>query len=252
LEPSFSDVPGQWGTIWLTNGSTNNNINHLTLKNATVGLLIDNNDGNYMTIKNTQIYDSANLGIYAKTAKIKGENIVINTAGTATLACTLGGSYEFKNCTFNNNWSSSNQTAVLIDNFYTDTTTNQQVAFNLTQADFYNCIIFGSNSIELAIRKSTDTSVTWNNPLFQKCQIKYNSNSSNLLYDYFINDATKIKKNGTPDFLDLYHNKLMIGNNSVGNGFGDDVGVSNDLINTPRVSPNIDLGAYQHIAFPAN
>ena len=26
LEPEYSDVPGQWGTIWLTDGSTNNQI----------------------------------------------------------------------------------------------------------------------------------------------------------------------------------------------------------------------------------
>jgi hypothetical protein len=32
LEPEYADVPGQWGTIWLTNGSTNNIINHLTIK----------------------------------------------------------------------------------------------------------------------------------------------------------------------------------------------------------------------------
>jgi hypothetical protein len=32
LQPEYADVPGQWGTIWLTNGSTNNTINHLTIK----------------------------------------------------------------------------------------------------------------------------------------------------------------------------------------------------------------------------
>ena len=44
LEPDFSDVPGQWGTIWLTDGSTNHTFNHLTIKNATIGLLIQNKD----------------------------------------------------------------------------------------------------------------------------------------------------------------------------------------------------------------
>ena len=86
------------------------------------------------------------------------DNIVINTAGVATLACTLGGNYDFKHCTFNNNWGSSKQTAVLIDNYYTDGTTNQQVPFDLTKASFSNCIIYGSNSYELTINKATDTS----------------------------------------------------------------------------------------------
>jgi hypothetical protein len=34
--PMFPDN----GAIWLTDGSTNNTINHLTIKNATIGLLI--------------------------------------------------------------------------------------------------------------------------------------------------------------------------------------------------------------------
>lgn len=251
LEPDFSDVPGQWGTIWLTDGSTNNSINHLTLKNATVGLLIDHNDGNYMTIKNTQIYDCANMGIYAKTAKIQGENIVINTAGQYSLACTLGGSYDFKQCTFNNNWSSSKQLAVLVDNYYVDDT-NTQVAFNLDQADFKNCIIFGSNQTELLLNRSSDTSKQFNSS-FSKCQIKINTSNLSTNPDYdFVSNTSEIIKNGTPDFLDIYTNRLQIGDDSDGNGFGNDVGVMSDLINTPRNFPNIDLGAYQHITFPTN
>jgi hypothetical protein len=250
LEPDFSDIPGQWGTIWLTDGSTNNEIKHCTIKNSTVGLLIDNNDGTDVKIENTQIYDASAIGIYAKTAKIRAQNLVINGAGTASLACTLGGDYEFKHCTINNTSSGGRQVAVLIDNYYTDSATNQQVAYSLQKANFYNCIIFGQSTIELSIKKSTDTVVTWNNPLFQKCQIKYNSNTANELYDYFMNDTSQVIKNKNPDFLDPRKNKLMIGNDSDAKDFGNDLSIGNDIINTPRVLPNIDLGAYQHITFP--
>ena len=51
LEPDFENVPGQWGTIWLTDGSTNNSFNHMTIKNATIGLLIQNNDGTTVSVK---------------------------------------------------------------------------------------------------------------------------------------------------------------------------------------------------------
>jgi hypothetical protein len=248
LEPEFSDRPGQWGTIWLTNGSTANEIDHMTLKNAIYGLLIDSNDGNFMTIKNSQIYNCSNIGIYAKTAKIKGENLVINSAGQFSLACTLGGSYEFKHCTFNNNWASSKQKAVTIDNYYLDEN-NQQVAFDLLQADFYNCIIFGSNQDELFIAKSASTTAIWTTPLFNKCQIKFNSNNP----DYaFINDVTNIKKSGNPDFFDIANNQLFIGDDSDAKGFGDDLGITTDVIGTTRIvtSNKVDIGAYQHIVFP--
>jgi galactose mutarotase-like enzyme len=79
--------------------STNNTINHLTIKNATIGLLIQNNDGTTVSIKNTQIYNSSNYGILAQTAKINGENVV--TAGSG-LACSYGGNYKFTHSTFNN------------------------------------------------------------------------------------------------------------------------------------------------------
>jgi len=255
LEPDFSDVPGQWGTIWLTDGSTNNQINHLTLKNSVVGLLIDHNNGTTTTIKNTQIYNSSNIGIYAKTAKIRGENIVINSAGQAALACSLGGDYEFKHCTFNNNWPSSRQVAVLVDNYYTDSTTNQQVAFDLEQAVFKNCIIFGSNQVELILNKSTiNPDINWTSPVFSKCQIRFNNTANQFTNnpDYaFINDTNQIIKNGNPDFLNVAKNKLVIGENSDAKNFGVDVGVSSDILGNPR-NGVFDLGAYNSIVFPSN
>ncbi|WP_293896393.1 hypothetical protein [Flavobacterium sp.] len=253
LEPDFSDVPGQWGTVYLRQGSLNHTVKNLTLKNAVIGLLVENNLGTPMTIENTQIYDCSNVGLLGRAASIEGKNVVINTAGVASLACTLGGSYEFKHCTFNNNWSSSKQVAVLVNNYYTDDT-NTQHAYDLQQANFYNCIIFGSNQVELLINKSTiDPANNWTTPIFSKCQIRFNNTNNQFTNnpDYaFINDTNEIIKNQDPDFLDINKNKLMIGENSAGNGFGNNVGVPFDLINTPRVLPNIDLGAYQHITFP--
>src|SRR5690606_16363708 len=101
---------------------------------------IQNNSGS-ISLKNTQIYNSSNYGILAQTATIKGENVVVNSAGQVALACTLGGSYEFKHSTFNNNWASSRQLAVLIDNYYSvesdqDAETIDQVAFDLQKAEF--------------------------------------------------------------------------------------------------------------------
>ena len=253
LEPGFSDVPGQWGTIYLRQGSTNHSIKNLTIKNAVIGLLVENNYGAPMTIENTQIYNSSNVGLLAQTAQIEGKNIVINSAGEASLACTLGGSYEFKHCTFNNNWSSSRQVAVLVNNYYTNTTTNQQVAFDLTQANFKNSIIFGSNQIEMLLNKGNDASKQFNYS-FSKCQIRFNNTgnqfTNNPLYA-FINDTNEIIKNGDPDFLDVYANKLFIGADSDAKNFGTDVGVPNDILGNPR-NGVFDLGAYNSIVFPEN
>jgi len=253
LEPSFSDVPGQWGTIYLRQGSTNHSIKNLTIKNAIIGLLVENNFGTTMQIENTQIYDCSNVGLLARAAKIEGKNIVINAAGVASLACTLGGSYEFKHCTFNNNWPSSKQVAVLVDNYFTNSDTNQQVAYDLIKAEFKNCIIFGGNQIELLLNRSTDTSKQFNT-LFSKCQIKFNNTNNqftnNPIYA-FINDTNEIIKNGTVDFLDINNNKLFIGADSDAKAFGVDVGVPFDILGNAR-NVVFDLGAYNSIVFPAD
>jgi len=242
LEPGFSDVAGQWQTIWLTAGSTGNEIDNVIIKNAAVGLNIDSNDGNFMTIKNTQVYNSSLIGLYAKTAKIRGENLVINYAGIASLACTLGGSYEFKQCTFNNNWSSSRQVAVLLNNYYKDEN-DTQVPFDLVQADFKNCIIYGSNTYELSLDPATSGQF---NHSFTKCLLKFGS-STNPLYS-FLFDNPEIKRNENPKFLNVQNNQLNIGDDSAARGFGDDVNVPFDILGNPRTTP-FDVGAYNWTTF---
>ena len=55
LEDSFSEIPGQWQTIWLFNGSTNNKFNHTTIKNSTVGILCDGNQEDDNKLENKRI-----------------------------------------------------------------------------------------------------------------------------------------------------------------------------------------------------
>ncbi len=249
LEPIFSDVPGQWFGIWLSSGSTGN-FQNVTIKNAMVGMLVENNAAT-VTIKDTQIYDCSNFGILGRNGTINGENVVINSAGVATFAGTLGGSYDFKHCTFNNNWSSSQQFAVVLENFV-QTDLGPEI-FPLTHASFSNCIIWGSNQVELLLnRAQNSTAANWPaTPIFHKCQIKFNNTQLEALDVYgFINDASEILKNGNPDFLNVNNNQLQIGQESDAIGFGDpDISamVPFDLLDTPRTSS--DLGAYKAIVF---
>jgi len=105
LQNDLSNIPGQWGTIWISSGSNNNIIHHLTIKNATVGLLVEGNpisEFPTLSIKNSQIYNSASTNLWAKTAHINAENLVFGMSGNASLFLNVGGNYTFKHCTIAN------------------------------------------------------------------------------------------------------------------------------------------------------
>lgn len=250
LEPDYSDVPGQWGTIWLTNGSTNNNLNHLTIKNATLGLLIQNNDGTTVNIKNTQIYNCSNYGILAQTAKINGENLVINNAGQAGLACSYGGNYKFTHCTFNNNWNSSEQVAVFVSNYITGAIPEVK---DLTAATFNNCIIYGSYSTEMILNKKTGAAFQYQ---FNNCLLKFDnvSNQFTTNTDYQFNTDTAhynaIILNKDPKFFKVSLNKFNIDDTSAAFAKGNSAYlIQFDILGNNRTLPP-DLGAYQNKPFP--
>jgi hypothetical protein len=245
LEPQYSDVPGQWGTIWLMDGSTNNVINHLTIKNATLGLLIENNDGTTVQIKNTQIYDTANYGILAKNAKIIGENILINNAGQASLSCSYGGNYTFTHSTFNNNWNSSQQVAVSISNYILGASPEVK---ELTKASFNNCIIYGSYTNELLLSKKTGAAFNYQ---FNNCLIKFDAASTNPEYQFQTDPVhfNAIILNQSPKFENISQNKLNIDNSSAAFAKGNSAYlIPLDILGNTRTLPP-DLGAYQSKAF---
>lgn len=254
LETAFSEIPGQWSTIWLTAGSTNHSFNYTTIKNASVGLLMDSNDGGEdptLTIRNSQIYNSSNIGLLSRTGNIYGENLVISNAGQSSLLLELGGTYEFNHCTFANYWSRSfRQTpAVLLSNAF-----NNEIADDLVQADFTNCIIFGRNDVEFGFIQAEEAAFNFN---FKNCLLKALDTGNNLgdnpLYDFSnMSFYENIILNEDPIFLNTGLNQLQIGLDSPASAQGEQATanmVPFDLIGTNRTN-NPDLGAYETIEFP--
>lgn len=252
LEPDFSEVPGQWGTIWLTQGSTNNQLSNLTIKNATVGILVSGNDGTNSvntTLNNVQIYNCTNFGIYATNGFIEGKNVVINNCGEASFQANFGGSYDFTHCTFANYWARPNQTCVVLSD---DPINN--IPTPLLKADFKNCIVYGSTNIGISL--TNDGTVF--NYKFDHCLIKFidigNQFSTNPLYNFsgpnYINCliATSSSEN-KPDFKDPRKNQLIIGEDSAAKGTAKNLySTFNDIVNNPRNGAT-DIGAYNWITF---
>ncbi|MGB1308487.1 MAG: hypothetical protein ACPG6B_06230 [Oceanihabitans sp.] len=259
LEPAFADVPGQWGTIWLFQGSINNSINHATIKNASVGILSEGNADEAnpkLTITNSQIYNSSNFGVLGRNTSITAENLVVNNAGQTSFAATYGGKYNLTHCTIANYWNNSFRQfpALLINNFLD--TEDATFVTDLTEANINNSIIYGNDNPEFIIDEVQDpASPAIFNFKFSNCLVRFNDSSNNFTgANYDFNDATKyanILFNQNPNFREASENDLIIGEDSAANNQGNAtfaIQVPNDLLGVSRTSMP-DLGAYQHIIF---
>jgi hypothetical protein len=150
LEPFYQNIPGQWDMIWFFNGSKNNKIDHAIIKNGTIGIRADNNDGinPNVTITNTQVYQMSGLCIVGQNAIIKAENSVFANGGQYCGAFVLGGDYDFRHCTFADYYQYGNrQTPAVIMTNYRDSS-ETIIPLDL-EAYFGNCIITGNLENEI-------------------------------------------------------------------------------------------------------
>ncbi|MCK0192800.1 hypothetical protein MWU84_22675 [Arenibacter sp. F20364] len=248
LEPFYTDIPGQWGSLWISKGSLNNTIDYLTIKNATVGIFAqgDNTlEETTLSIRNSQIYNSENINLWAKTAIIRGENLVVGAAGNISLYCSLGGDYSFLHTTIANYWKYGFRSgaALHLDN----SSLSGSNAYSLKRADFKNCIIYGSNPSELTLSKADNTEFNF---YFENCLLKFQNNTENVLYNLSnTSHFEKILLNMDPFFASPSQNNFTIKENSsaigAGNLFTAQL-VPLDILGKNRTK-NPTVGAYEVI-----
>ncbi|MBO0324171.1 hypothetical protein J0X14_17815 [Muricauda sp. CAU 1633] len=255
LEPGYADQPGQWGTIWFREGSSNNQINHLTLKNATVGLRIEGDgtlDTPTLTIRNSQIYNSQNHNVWSTEAYIVAENTVLGSAGGSSFYGELGGKYNFTHSTLANYWNKGprNGLALSLKNFAI-LPSGDRTTESLEYADFVNSIIFGSVSTELLLEQDSASDFNFN---FSNCLIKFNLSDDsvveNPLYNFDNSSFYRnIVFNQDPEFKNQTKNQLNIHENSAAIDLADpdaSLTVPTDILGTDRTQ-NPDIGAYEFI-----
>ncbi|RNC89875.1 MAG: hypothetical protein ED555_10505 [Allomuricauda sp.] len=255
LEPDFSDTPGQWGAIWLANGSVENEFNHAYIRNASIGILAEGGATNSiptLTIRNSSITNSSISNIWGQNTHLLAENVVLGSAGRTALYCNLGGRYNLKHSTIANYWTNGlrNAPSLLIDNFI-ELPNNQVVTNDLLEANFSNCIIDGNRSIELTLRGDASASLNYN---FLNCSIKFNDSNGlfagNPLYDF--EDSThyqNILQNVDIQFNNPQENDFSLTQNSAIIDQGDlptGLMVPIDILGNDRTMAP-DLGAYEWV-----
>jgi hypothetical protein len=238
LENFFIDLPGNWGYIRFLTPSKDNYLEHVIVKDALNGIVVDqlSVNANYkLTMKKCQIRNMFYYGIQSATGSIKAENCLVYNCGEQCLLTYLGGDYKFDYCTFANYGSealSHQSPSVGFTNYFEEATNTFQIA--PLDISFTNCIIYGGIEDELSI-DSVSNAAAPVNYVFKNCNIKssYNFPSSNYI---------NCQKNQDPLFSNYSEGsyKLLTGSPCIGAAFNG-TGILDDYCDIIRnvSSPNI-------------
>lgn len=161
--------PGEWGGIYFTSSSHNNEIHYAVLKNcggetrlgeaflqpAAIQVNEDTLGGQLqLFMTNTIIENSIGFGILSFSGSIVAENCLINTCGAQCFAATQGGFYVMKNCTFvtygTDKVSHTDNAVMALLNYFEF---NNQFVTGPLDCKLINCVIWGSLENELIASK---------------------------------------------------------------------------------------------------
>lgn len=210
LEQSYKEIPGQWGKIWLSAGSKNNEINHAIIKNGVVGIHVDTTAANpiqpTLKIENTIIKNMSAAGVFAQGSWVTAENCVIGNCGQYAVVFNIGGNYDFRHCTIGNYWnySTRNTTSIVLNNWYEDIN-HQTQPRDLVKAYFGNCIIYGSVAEEILLDNKPGALFNYK---FDNCLLKTQLNTSDP--NFYANCII----NSDPAFADVSKNDYQLNSGS--------------------------------------
>ena len=244
LESDYSDIPGQWGKIWLSPGSKNNVINWAILKNGSIGVEADSSGfaGNpLLSLTNTIIKNMSSTAVYGIGSHIRSYNCVFANCGQYVTALVNGGNYTFQHVTFANYWGQSirNTSLLYISNHYTSG--SSVYTNNLDSAYFGNCIIYGNLSNEVSLDPAG--AGTFNYKL-ENCLVRTTLTMANDGTHY-----NNILVNSDPLFTDTdkENYELKASSPAIDKGYNNTI--NTDLNNKVRPNPSTsipDLGAYEY------
>lgn len=185
LEEAFQEGSGQWLGIIIGRGSRNNRIEHTTIKNSIFGVLVDSSA--QLSIRNSQLYNTAGSGIVGVHASIQAENCLVHSNAGNSVQLTHGGDYQFDHCTLASY--GVDASALALNNFqcYNDDCSSFSVYRLNTR--WRNCIIFGSRNDELILGDAAERGdPALFNLSMQNCVVKVKdllTRNSNRYADFF-------------------------------------------------------------------
>lgn len=159
----YSDMPGQWGGIYLQNAHGAHIINHTKIRNCDIGLVVIGTSiaQPSLTLTNSVLHSMTQYGLYAQNAKVQVSNCELSNCGTSC-CYLLGGEMNMAHTTVANyyTWGSREDAAMVIANYAIDG--SLLYLFPIQSAVVENSIIFGNQSSELSLLRDTITDAAFN------------------------------------------------------------------------------------------
>ena len=253
----FEGYPGEWGGLYFTEHSVNNELRHVILQNggnAAQGApaamievapnLVAGQDYQ-LTLDDVIIRNSNGYGLLSFAGSIKATNCLMHSCGANTLALVQGGYYSFDHCTIatygNSKISHNDNSAAIILNYFVDA--NKNIHVSPLSAMLRNCIISGSLSNELV---ADDTNLAPSSFSFINCAMRADKSK---LKPAVVNTNPVFLAPG-PSFDSLFRNiardDYHLTSSSPVIGKGAPIGVTLDMDDKLRSLTAPDIGCYEH------
>jgi hypothetical protein len=244
LEPEFDEEAGQWTGIWLQAGTKGHKIENCIIRNSIIGVRVDSAAD--LTIRNSQIYNTASSGLIGIHAKITAENCLFYQNTGYSIQLEYGGNYTFNYCTATSYGVDGE--AVKMGNVLCLDESCSNFLINTLFARFKNCIFTGSRTDQITLVDRINNPLQFNYKL-ENCIVKVRDLiKPNAYPDFF--DHCKPCLNATNQdviFVDLNENDFHLDTlKSIANRYAVPIGgITTDLDGKTRDVVQPDAGCYE-------
>ena len=244
LEPEFEEEAGQWTGIWLQSGSTGHSIDHCIIRNSIIGVRADSAVS--LTLRNTQIYNTASSGLIGIHANITAENCLFHSNTGFAILLEFGGNYRFDYCTVGS-YGVDGEALRMGNALCLDAGCETYLANKLT-ARFQNCILMGSRNDQITLFDRLDDPSMFDYEL-KNCIVRVRDLIKDTAYPDFFDHCQPCINATSQDtiFLDVNKRDFHLDTlNSIANRYAVPIpGIVKDLDNKDRDAVTPDAGCYE-------
>ncbi len=244
LEPEFAEESGQWTGIWLQAGTTGHRIEHCIVRNSIIGIRVDSAAD--LTLKNSQIYNTANSGLIGVHAKIDAENCLFWGNGGFSIQLEYGGEYNFSYCTAASY--GVDGVALKMGNYLCLDPLCSNFVSNPLKARFQNCILMGGRADQISLDDGLDDPLQFDYQ-FKNCVVRVKDLLKDTAYPDFLDYCQPCVNADSQDtiFIDPNKNLFRLDTmRSIANRYAIPIpGVDKDLDGKMRDATMPDAGCYE-------